>query len=530
MSRLLSSSGAAGAATLLSRILGFIRESAYAAFMGTGPVADAFFLAFQAPNVMRRLLGEGALTAALVPVFREREKAGDERAMWDTGRAVAWAVLMVTSVLCLIAAAGITVALRYVSMETHTELMFRLMRIMLGYIPLVCVAATFIGMLNARGHYFLPALGATMLNVVMLASIWWLAPLFGASLEQRVFGLAVGAVIAGFAQAAFQLPSLRRDGFSLRWINPWSHPSVHEIARRMGPAVLGVAAFQVNTVLCQTFAFSHGKQIVAPFNYAVRLLELPQGVAGISLATVLLSELSGFAAEKRFPEFRDTLRDGLRQMAFLTLLPFALLVALAEPMIRLLFERGNFDPQSTARTTVILLCLSPSLLAFSTNALLARAFYALGDTSTPMKISLVTVVVNLFVAFMALGFYPAGGLGIAATVSSFTNCALLLYALRLKLPKFAFAELLAPLRGMLGAAVAAGLVAAVARLGWTRSLGHDGLAMRLGEVFVPLTLAVGTYFAVAHWLGLREVGEVWLALRRRRAPQAAPAGATDQTE
>jgi len=262
--------------------------------MGTGPVADAFFLAFQIPNLFRRLLGEGALSSAFIPVFKETERKEGVAAAWRVGLACTWAVFLACTAICLVLLGAVSLVLWYSNsksnvyfhIDIHTELMFQLMRWMLPYLPLVCVAAGFIGMLNARNHFFLPALGATMLNVAMLASVWWLTPYFGTQLHTQIFALAVGVVVAGVAQAAFQIPSLVSEGFQFRWLSPWKEPAVREVARRMGPSVIGVAAFQINTVLCQSFAYTHGREIISSFNYAVRLMELPQGVVGISLATV----------------------------------------------------------------------------------------------------------------------------------------------------------------------------------------------------------------------------------------------------
>lgn len=528
MSRWLSSSGAAGAATLLSRILGFVRESAYAAFMGTGPVADAFFLAFQIPNLFRRLLGEGALSSAFIPVFKETERKEGVAAAWRVGLACTWAVFLACTAICAVLLVVVTVLIRFSNIDIHTELMFRLMRWMLPYLPLVCVAAGFIGMLNARNHFFLPALGATMLNVAMLASIWWLAPRFGAELHQQVFALALGVVVAGIAQAAFQVPSLVSEGFRFRWLSPWKEPAVREVARRMGPSVIGVAAFQVNTVLCQSFAYTHGREIISSFNYAVRLMELPQGVVGISLATVMLTELSTLAVDRKYPEFRSTLTEGLQQLIFLTLLPLVLLLTLSEPIVRLLFERGQFQAASTAQVTLMMLCLSPSLMAFSLNNVLARAFYALGDTKTPMRISLAAIAANFVAAFISVSLMPKAGLAIANSASSSMQCFLLFYALKRKQPKFDLPALFTPVARMAVAGlVAAGVALATLSL-WNRWIGQTGLTARLGATFVPMGLAGGGYFLAAMLLGIREASDV-LAVLRRRKRSAAPEAGTSQT-
>ncbi len=531
MSRWLSSSGAAGAATLLSRILGFVRESAYAAFMGTGPVADAFFLAFQIPNLFRRLLGEGALSSAFIPVFKETERKDGVSAAWRVGLACTWAVFLACTAICLVLLGVVSLVLWYSNsksnvyfhIDIHTELMFQLLRWMLPYLPMVCVAAGFIGMLNARNHFFLPALGATMLNVVMLASIWWLAPHFGAELHTQIFALAVGVVVAGVAQAAFQIPSLVSEGFQFRWLSPWKEPAVREVARRMGPSVIGVAAFQINTVLCQSFAYTHGREIVSSFNYAVRLMELPQGVVGISLATVLLTELSTLAVDKKFPEFRSTLTEGLQQLIFLTLLPLVLLLTLSEPIVRLLFERGQFRAASTAQVTLMMLCLSPSLMAFSLNNVLARAFYALGDTKTPMRISLAAIAANFVAAFISVSLMPKAGLAIANSTSATMQCFLLFYALKRKQPKFDLPTLFAPVLRMGLAGLAAAGTALVALWAWNRWIGNTGLPARLGATFVPMALASAGYFWVSTALGIREAADVLgIFRRRRRRTDAAP--------
>jgi putative peptidoglycan lipid II flippase len=323
-------------------------------------------------------------------------------------------------------------------------------------------------------------------------------------------------VVAGIAQAAFQVPSLVAEGFQFRWLSPWKNPAVREVARRMGPSVIGVAAFQINTVLCQSFAYTHGREIVSSYNYAVRLMELPQGVVGISLATVLLTELSTLAVDKKFPEFRSTLTEGLQQLIFLTLLPLVLLLTLSEPIVRLLFERGQFQAASTQQVTLMMLCLSPSLLAFSLNNVLARAFYALGDTKTPMRISLAAIAVNFIAAFVSISLMPKAGLAIANSTSAAMQCFLLFYALKRKLPKFDLRALFAPVLRM----GLAGLVAAVIALAsfwvWNRWIGQAGLSARVGATFVPIALASMGYFLTATLLRIREASDVLEILRRRR--------------
>jgi putative peptidoglycan lipid II flippase len=356
------------------------------------------------------------------------------------------------------------------------------------------------GILNARGHFFIPAMGAAMLNVVMIGAVLFLAPRYGKALETQIFGLAIGVLFAGVAQTAFQLPTLWKEGFRYQWVAPRSDPTVRRVVRQMLPAIVGVAAFQINVLLIQALAFWMDSYVVASFNYAVRLMELPQGVFGVSLATFLLPTLSGLAAEKKFPEFRSTLTQGLIYLAFFNLLASALLLVLAEPIVRLLFERGKFDAASTERAAFALACLAPGLVAFSMVNILARAFYALGDTKAPMIISIACLALNLIVAFPLIGAFRQGGLGLANTLSAICNVWLLFYALRRKLRSLD----LKPVRNgfvvMLGIAILAGEAAWLVHHLWEDRLGHSTFALKLGAVFVPMSVAALLYGGTALWL------------------------------
>jgi putative peptidoglycan lipid II flippase len=497
MSQMLKSSGSMAVATLTSRLLGMVREMVYARFMGDGWVAGAFQLAFTVPNLFRRLLGEGALTAAFIPVFKEKEKTRGEAEMWRAANAVISGLVVAACVIIAAVMAGVSLALAAHPFAAQTDLMLRLLRVMFPYMLLVCLAAAFMGMLNARGHFFIPAMGATMLNVVMIASVLWLAPRLGGKLDEQIFALAFGVLAAGVAQAAFQLPTLRRDGFRYRWVSPWGDATVGRVVRQMIPGTIGVAAFQINVLLTQSIAFWVSPQIVASFNYAVRLMELPQGMFGISLATYLLPTLSGLAAEKKYSEFRATLRHGVGTLIFFNLIAAVLLVVLAQPIVRLLFERGQFTAESTDRATLALICLAPGLVAFSTVNILARAFYALGDTKTPMQISLACLALNAALAAALVVPLRQGGLGVANTVTSIGNLGLLLFALRKKLGKLEMESLQKTLLPLALAGLLAGLLAWAGWRGWEQALGHTTLALKIGAVFVPAGSAGLIYWIAA---------------------------------
>jgi putative peptidoglycan lipid II flippase len=525
LSDMLKSSGAMAGATLLSRLLGMVRVIIYARFMGDGPIASAFVYAFQIPNLFRRLLGEGALTAAFIPLFKNKEKTEGDKAMWHTANAVVSALVVASALVVGLVMLGLSAVLMWGEFDTHTRLMLELLRVVFPYMLLVCLAAVFMGMLNSRGHFFIPAMGATLLNVVMIATVLLVAPRWGDDLGEQIFALAFGVLVAGVAQAAFQVPYLYREGYRLRWVAPWRNDSVREVVRKMIPATIGVAAFQFNIIITQTLAFwverASGTQIVASFEYAVRLMELPQGVFGVSLATFLLPTLAGLAADKQFPEFRENLRRGMGYLFFVNAIAAAMLMVLAEPMVRLLFQHGAFTADSTRRASFALMCLAPSLLTYSAVNVMARAFYAIGDTKVPMQISAVCLCLNIVVLLPLIFIFPkgleAGALGVANALSSLLNVGLLSYALKRKMPKWEVQSLLRPFAGMLLAAVVAGGVAWFLHGQWVANLGYETVWLKIGEVFAPAIVAALVYWGITAAIGLREARDLFALIQKKQA-------------
>jgi putative peptidoglycan lipid II flippase len=283
----------------------------------------------------------------------------------------------------------------------------------------------------------------------------------------------------------------------------------------MLPGSIGVAAFQINVLLISCFSFWFEPTIVATFSYAVRLMELPQGMFGISLATYLLPTLSGLAAEKKYGEFRQTLSQGLSYLSFANLIAAAIALALAEPIVRLIFERGKFGPEATHRAALALACLAPGLLMFSMVNILARAFYALNDIKTPMKTSIVCLILNLGFALWLVQRYWEAGLGIANTLSATFNVALLAYALRRKLARLGLTALVRTLAVLVPAAVLAGLVAWFLSRLWEAKLGHGTLWLKIGAVFGPGAVAVAVYWVAGLLAKVPEAREIAQLLRNR---------------
>ena len=509
MSEMLKSSGAMGGATLLSRVLGMVREMVCARFMGDSAVASAFIFAFQVPNLFRRLLGEGALSASLVPILKETEVRSGEKSMWETANAV------LSLLFCLCSAAIVLVVgvgsflLWFGGWEPKTKLLLELMCVMAPYILLVCVAAVLMGICNARGIFFLPALNASVLNIIIILSVFFLAPQIGDDLQEQVFGLAMGVLVAGVLQMLLQLLALARQGFRLRFILPWKHPSVGDVVGRMSAGIVGIAAYQINVLLSSSIAFREADYIVSSFNYAVRLMELPQGVIGVSLATFLLPTLSGLAAKKKYPEFRSVLKEGMGHVIYANFLASVLLFVLAEPIVRLLFERGQFGPESTMRCQFALKCLVPGLVAFSLVNVCTRAFFALGDIKTPMRISVVCLAVNLLLTVLLIRWFQQGGMGMANSASAFLNLGLLIYALKRKFRGLILGDVCKELRAVIAIGVLTGLLVWGAYLGMEGLIGSRTLGAQMLTVFVPLLLGGSVYAAVTYRLNVKMARDIW---------------------
>ncbi len=518
---MLKSSGAMGVATLTSRILGLLREQFYAHFMGTTAVAAAFTLAFQIPNLFRRLLGEGILSASFIPIFKAKEKNEGEAEVWRASNAVISGLIIASAIITAVAVIIVTLILLIGGdwLDPDTRLMFNLLRLMFPYMILACLAAIMMGMLNARGHFFIPTLGAASLNIVMIGSVFITkhTEIFGKDLHTKIYGIALGVLAAGVAQACFQLPSLRMEGFRYRWVSPWRDPTVREVVQKMIPASIGVAAFQINVMVVQSMAFGENKPIIAEFGYATRLMEVPQGIFGISLATYLLPTLSGLAAEKNYAGYRSLLRQGLAHVFFVNLLASVLLFILAEPIVRLLFQHGQFDANSTAKVSFAVMCLVPGLISFSCTNILARAFYAVHDIKTPMRISVFCLAINLvFTAVFLFQFkLGSGALGLANTLSSTFNVALLGTFLGKKLKTLELTEFFKTIPKVLICAALAGAATWYCVNYWTNNYGHGNVLHQLGEVFVPMIVATIVYFGAALALRVPSAQDIVRLLLRR---------------
>lgn len=520
--QLVRSAGLISAFTLLSRLLGLVREQAFAALLGAGPFADAFQIAFRIPNLLRDLFAEGALSAAFVPTYtRLLAREGRPAAFRFASRMLT--LLNVTLgglVLLGVAAAPQLVsalAPGYESVPGKTEVTILLTRVMMPFLPLVSLAAVAMGMLNAEQRYGAPALAPALFNVV--AIVWALGLwALGYGPREVALGWAVGTLLGGLAQFAGQVPGLWRLGFRYR---PEWRPldsDVLAVLRLMGPATLGLAAVQVNIFLSSRFA-SHDPGAVSWLNYAFRILYLPIGVFGVAAGTIAATGLARRAAAGDTTGLGETLRHSLRLVAFLTVPSMAGLMALAVPVVRLLYERGRFTSADTAGTATALALYSVGLVAYSGVKVLAPAFYALGRPRVPLLGSVLAVGTNLAVMLALHGRLGFRAVALGTALGSLLNALLLLVVLERRLQVVRGHGL----SGALGRMLAGALVMAPACWGAARGLegmlGTRGLLAQALTALGPVVLGVLVYGLVTRLLRLPEV-EAVLALARRRRPGA----------
>src|SRR5438105_75655 len=315
--------GMVGAATLLSRVLGLVREQVMASWFGAGFATDAFNVAFRIPNLLRDLFAEGAMSSAFVPTFTEYQVRRGEDEAWALGRQVMMTLLVLLLVVCALGWIFTPELVRafaggFERVAGKLALTDQLTRIMLPFLPTVALAAVAMGMLNARGRFGIPALAPTLLNVGMVASGLALVPVMRRFGQPPIVAMAFGVVIGGLLQFGCQLPSLHRLGFRFRFELPRRHPGVRRVGLLMAPATFGLAATQLNQFVSTVIASHLEQGSVSWLYYAFRLMQLPIGVFGVALATVSLTELSRAAVAQDMPQLKRTLSATLRLVFLLT--------------------------------------------------------------------------------------------------------------------------------------------------------------------------------------------------------------------
>jgi len=421
-------------ATVASRILGFLRDMTIAYTLGAGIRADAFFVAFRLPNLLRRLFAEGSLTMAFIPVFtRTRQEHGREEAFVLARSVLIWlmAILAAISIMAIIWAEELTLLIApgfgrdaRILAETAT-----LVRICFPYIVFISGVALCMGVLNSMGHFLAPAAAPCLLNLGLISSAL-LALFMGWDVA---LSLAWGVCLSGLAQWLLQQPYLRRYGLTWRGPVRLNHPGVRRVATLMGPTVFGAAVYQVNILIGTLLASMLGAGSISYLYYADRLVQLPLGVFGVALSTAALPSLSRLAVDNDLPTFRRTLNSTLGMTLFICLPAACGLAGMSLPIIDAVFGRGSFGQADVQATAWALVGYSAGLPAFACVRPLISAFYALEDTRSPVLVAALCLVINVGLSLILMRYMQHVGLAVAASLASWANVGLLAGLLRRKI-------------------------------------------------------------------------------------------------
>ncbi|GAM11853.1 hypothetical protein OR1_04172 [Geobacter sp. OR-1] len=429
--------GVLGAATILSRIMGMVRDMVVSRLFGAGLYTDAFFAAFQIPNMLRRFFAEGALTSAFVPTFSETlSKEGEEaaRELANICFTLLTILMAVITLLGIIFSPQI-VGLMFPGFRAVTEkydLTVFLNRLMFPYIFFISLVALCMGILNTVRHFFTPAISTVFLNISMILCAWLLHDRY----EVPITALAVGVLVGGVLQLLLQLPTLYRMGFPIRPSFAFRHPAVRRISLLMGPSIFGVGVYYLNITVGNILASLLPQGSVSYLYYAQRLFEFPQGIFTVSVAQAVLPSMSRQAASGEIPALKDTLAFGLRLILYITIPAMAGLIVCSTPIFSLLFMGGEFGFDKAQRCGEALVYYSLGLAFVAMVRVLVPAFYALKDTRTPVITAFIAFVINVVMSLILMGPLLHGGLALASTLSAFGNLALLAILLRRKLGPF----------------------------------------------------------------------------------------------
>ena len=518
--RLARSAGIIGTATLASRLLGLIRDQVLAYLFGAGNAMDAFNVAYRIPNLMRDLFAEGAMSAAFVPTFTRHLTLRGKADAWRLGNQLVNALLIITGSLVML---GIVfaeplarlLASSYADIPGKLELTVFLTRIMLPFLTLVAIAAAVMGMLNSLNKFFAPALSPAMFNVGIIASAVLLVPLMPGLGLHPITAIAIGAIVGGIGQIVLQLPSLYREGYRYRpEFNP-SDPGLREILRLIGPGTIAGAAVQINLLVNMVLATGEGTGAVSWLSYAFRVMYLPIGIFGVSIATATLPAVSRHAAQDSREGIRKTISNALRMMLVLNVPALVGLIVLAEPIVALIFERGSFLPSDTTSTTAALVFYAPGLIGYSAVRIAVPSFYAMRNSLTPTLVSIGAVVLNIVLNLILVRIMGFRGLALGTSIAALSNALVLLVLLHRRLGGLEIGHILETGAKIVVAATLMGGAVWTVHTWLIDVLPGAGLVRRIIQVFGSIAVGLVVLAVGARMLRIAEWNDVRRQLSRQ---------------
>ena len=525
--------GIVSVAVMGSRILGLAREAAIAYYFRSNLSGDAFYLAFRIPNFLRDLFGEGILSKAFITTFLATEAEDGEAAAWNLANRVfnlTFLILIGITVLGIAFAPSIIDVLArqdfdetldtvdHYGFDTKVELTIYLTQLMFPYLLFVSLAAIAMGLLNSKGRFGVPACASSFFNISSLVvgiSGYYLCPLAG---MHPVTGMAIGVFIGGIAQFVIQVPSMYRVGFRYRPLLSLRDPRVIQVIHLVGPAVLGVAAVQVNQ-FTNTFFITSGSSWLTWISRAYRVVHLPIGIFGVAISTVALPQLAKFATARDTDNFRDAVSYALRLMLTLTVPAAVGLMVLSAPICRFLYERGETGALDTVGTAGVLFVYAFGLCGFSALKIVTDGFYAYKDIRAPVIVSICAVILNVCLNYLFIYrelFLDPRAVVFSTVLTVTLNCGVLLLLLRRKVGRLGMKQVGQLTLKVLVASAVMGFVCWLAN-GFIEGdwLGTEGIVTRLVGVFAPIGLSLITLAGMYKLLKVSEFDDILGIFKRR---------------
>lgn len=425
---------AVSAPTLLSRIFGLFRDMIQANYMGTGTRMDAFTIAYTIPNLLRRLTGEGAMTAAFIPVFTQQKKDKSKEELWKFAHYFFFDLSVIMALITVLGVVFAPVLVKIISIGFKDiagkwDLTITLTRFMFPYIFLISLAALAMAILNSFHKFFVPAFTPVLFNL----SIITIAVIFAGRAEEPSYIFAAGVVIGGILQLAFQLPFLWRQGMRFKPMLSFTHPGVRKVGKLMIPGIFGAGLYQINYAISRMIASLLEEGSVSALYYAARVQELTLGLFAIALSIALLPTFSDQAAKKDIAGMKKTLVYSFKLVFLVTFPAMVGLLLLNRPIIQVLFQRGEFNEQSTVMSASCLFFFALGIPFISGVRIMAPAFYSLKDIKTPVIVASFIMGLYILLSILLMNPLRVGGIALALSISSVFNFLVLFYLLERKI-------------------------------------------------------------------------------------------------
>ena len=503
-------------ATFLSRITGLVRDIIYANFWGTGNALGAFLVAFTIPNLFRRIIGEGALGEAFVPSFTEKLSKSGRQSAYLFAFNVLTIIGFLTLILVIIGI-FLCIIFEHLATEKFAVLTFQITPILLPYTFFICIVGILGGIVNSLNHFAIPALSPIILNGAIIAGVLFVLPLLGNNELHQFYGLSLIILLAGFIQLCAFIPILKKNEFSFR-LNPRIlSPDIKKLTRLVIPGIIGASVLQCNVIVDRLFASWLGGYAVTSLYYSERLIYLPIGVFAVALATACLPEFTRAYIQGNINSLIDAMLYSLRHIFYLTLPCVVFMFLLAQPIVSLLFQRGDFDHQSLQFTLEALMYYLPGIPAFAAVKILRAGFYSRKDMITPVKISCYCLLVNVVLNFMFIGPLKHSGIALATTISSYLNLVILFLSLTklIDSSSFPIRNLTLDVVRMSGGLTISGIVVWFINCQFPVHENNSFIS-KLGVVLIPMVIGTLLYVIITVSIGSKQPAELCAIMRKKK--------------